>query len=80
MELKKRVRRIPGEPPKKPGPKPFPSSQLKRKMLGIQCTEAWQEWIREFAKWSNLDISVLVDESLVMRARAVRYPVPPPPR
>jgi predicted transcriptional regulator len=61
---------------KKPGPKPNPN-RVRSAVVSIRSRPEWKEWLEEFAKYSEQDLSNLIDDALQQHARTRKFKVPP---
>jgi len=65
-----------GTPKKKPGPKPQPS-RVRGAVTNIRSTQAWKEWVAEFAAEEGCDLVDLVEEAFLMLAHKKGFKMPP---
>ena len=61
---------------KKPGPKPDPS-RVRSELTNIRSTPEWKAWLLKFAEFMGTDVSDLIDDSLLRRAREAGFKMPP---
>jgi hypothetical protein len=61
---------------RKPGPKPDPD-HARSAVVSIRSRPEWKEWLEEFAKYSEQDLSDLIDDALQQHARTRKFKVPP---
>ena len=67
-------------PKRKRGRPPLPADVVKSKPVQFFTREEYGIWVREFAAWTRMDITRLIEEALSRYARDRKYPHPPPDR
>jgi hypothetical protein len=65
--------------PKKPG-RPRTPDSIAMTSLGIRCTEAWKQWLQDYANSRRKVMADLIDEAIEEHAEKRGYKPPPPKR